>query len=223
MRAVAAVGGAGAGGVGGGGGGGGGGNGPPAARHGRAADAHVAGADGFRVWCDDEANRCYSGPGRAPARARFRRPCGPAASARRDDVQLDRAAACSQVHRQGGHVVAARRGLLGDLYALVLDRDIAATERAVWVRQDPVPKARRSLSFGAAQGNPRRLDRADHAHSRAVPTVSIPVPPAAGAGELLPVIDTPHLVIDGPATLTSAELPQPATARRRCNLPGGWH
>ena len=55
-------------------------------------------------------------------------------------------------------------------------------------------------------------DRADHAHSRAVLTVSVPVPPAAGAGELLPVIETPHLVIDGPATLTSVELPQPVTA-----------
>jgi hypothetical protein len=55
-------------------------------------------------------------------------------------------------------------------------------------------------------------DRADHAHSRAVLTVSVPVPPAAGAGELLPLIETPHLVIDGPATLTLVELPQPVTA-----------
>ena len=42
--------------------------------------------------------------------------------------------------------------------------------------------------------------------------MSVPVPPTAGAGELLPLIETPHLVIDGPATLTLVELPQPATA-----------
>ena len=64
-------------------------------------------------------------------------------------------------------------------------------------------------------------DRADHAHSRAVVTVSVPLPPAAGAGELLPEIETPHLVIDGPATLTLVELPQPvnpSTAKQHARI-----
>src|SRR5215207_10047081 len=52
-------------------------------------------------------------------------------------------------------------------------------------------------------------DRADHAHSRAAVTVSVPVPPAAGTAEPPPVTETPHLTIEGPATvLTSAELLQ---------------
>ena len=126
--------------------------------HGRAADAHVAGACRSRVRRDDEANRCGPGTGRGLRREPgVGRPGSPAASARRGKVQLDRAAASSQVHRHGGHIVAARRGLLGDLDALVFDRDIATTERAVRVRQDGVANARRSLSFGATQGNPRRL------------------------------------------------------------------
>jgi hypothetical protein len=44
-------------------------------------------------------------------------------------------------------------------------------------------------------------------------------PPAAGAGELLPVTETPHLVIDGPATLVSAELPQPMTPASKARQP----
>ena len=40
------------------------------------------------------------------------------------------------------------------------------------------------------------------------------MPPAAGARELPPVMEIPHLVIDGPATLTLVELPQPVSASR---------
>ena len=123
-----------------------------------AADAHVASARGPSVRRNDEANGCCSGAGRGfrrePAVGRLD---GPTASARCDKVQFDRAAACSQVKRHGGHVVAARRGLLSDLDALVCDCDTAATECAVRVRQDRVPKAGRSLSFGGAQGNPGRF------------------------------------------------------------------
>jgi hypothetical protein len=52
-------------------------------------------------------------------------------------------------------------------------------------------------------------ERADHAHSRSVVTVRVPVPPPAGTGEPLPLTATPHRSIEGPATLTLAELPQP--------------
>jgi len=63
-------------------------------------------------------------------------------------------------------------------------------------------------------------ERAVHAHSRAALTVSVPLPPAAGAGELLPVTETPHLVIDdGLATLTAAELPQPLSVARVARQP----
>jgi hypothetical protein len=54
-------------------------------------------------------------------------------------------------------------------------------------------------------------ERADHVHSRSVVTVRVPLPPPAGAGEPLPLIDTPHLSPEGPATLTLAELLQAAT------------
>ena len=81
-----------------------------------AADAHVASARGPSVRRNDEANGCCSGAGRGfrrePAVGRLD---GRTASARCDKVQFDRAAACSQVKRPGGHVVAARRGLLSDL------------------------------------------------------------------------------------------------------------
>jgi len=62
-------------------------------------------------------------------------------------------------------------------------------------------------------------DRADQAHSRAALTVSVPVPPDAGAGELLPVTEIPHLVSEGPATLTSAELPHPVTVASKPRQP----
>ena len=37
------------------------------------------------------------------------------------------------------------------------------------------------------------------------------MPPSAGAGEPLPLTETPHRSIEGPATLTLAELPQPVS------------
>lgn len=54
-------------------------------------------------------------------------------------------------------------------------------------------------------------ERADHTHSRCVVTVKVPLPPAAGDGELLPLTETPHLSIEGPTTLTFVELPQAVT------------
>ena len=50
--------------------------------------------------------------------------------------------------------------------------------------------------------------RADHEHSRAVPIVSVPVPPAAGSDGELFVTFVVHLDADGPVTLVVDELPQ---------------
>lgn len=62
-------------------------------------------------------------------------------------------------------------------------------------------------------------DRAVQAHSRGALTVSVPLPPAAGAGEPLLVTETPQRVIEGPATLTVVELPQPLTVASAARQP----
>jgi hypothetical protein len=52
---------------------------------------------------------------------------------------------------------------------------------------------------------------ADHAHSRAVLSVRLPLPPVAGISCGRFVIDTPHFVNDGALTLVVADPPHPAT------------
>ena len=63
-----------------------------------------------------------------------------------------------------------------------------------------------SVVFSQIQSPPSAL--ADHEHSRAVPMVSVPVPPAAGSDGELFVTFVVHLDADGPLTLVIDELPQ---------------
>jgi hypothetical protein len=53
---------------------------------------------------------------------------------------------------------------------------------------------------------------ADQAHSRAVSTTTLPVPPDAGISDGLLLIDAAHFVGVGPLTLVVAELPHPPMA-----------
>ena len=55
----------------------------------------------------------------------------------------------------------------------------------------------------------------DHAHSRAVSSVSVPLPPAAGISLELLLIETPHLTGVGPLTVVVADPPQAAIKRMR--------